>query len=56
MRKTFATVAYENSGGDPVATARVTGHKNPAQLMHYIGATSKTEKEIARGMNRTFKG
>ena len=46
MRKTFATEAYLNSGGDPVATARVTGHKNTSQLMAYIGATTATEQTI----------
>lgn len=56
VRKTFATIAYQNSGGDPVATARVTGHKNPAQLMRYIGVTTKTEKQIARGIDKALAG
>ena len=54
MRKAFATVAYQNSGGDPVATARVTGHRNPAQLMRYIGVTTATERQITRGIDRAF--
>ena len=56
LRKTFATIAYSNSGGDPVATARVTGHTNPAQLLRYIGETSKTESEIFKAMDRAFGG
>lgn len=55
MRKTFATEAYVNSGGDPVATARVTGHSNAAQLMVYIGATPATEKTIWNGIDKAFK-
>ena len=55
MRKTFATEAYLNSGGDPVATARVTGHSNAAQLMAYIGATPATEKAIWEGIAKAFK-
>jgi integrase len=54
MRKAFATVAYQNSGGDPVATARVTGHRNPAQLMAYIGLTTRTERQITRGIDKAF--
>lgn len=54
MRKTFATVAYENSGGDPVATARVTGHSNPSQLLHYIGKTAKTEENIWNALDKAF--
>jgi integrase len=54
MRKAFATVAYQHSGGDPVATARVTGHRNPMQLMAYIGVTTRTEKQITRGIDKAF--
>lgn len=54
MRKSFATEAYLNSGGDPVATARVTGHSNAAQLMTYIGATPATEQAIWDGINKAF--
>jgi len=55
MRKAFATEAYLNSGGDPVATARVTGHSNAAQLMAYIGATPATEKVIWNAIDKAFK-
>jgi len=54
MRKAFCTAAYRNSGGDPVATARVTGHSNPAQLLHYIGESTRTEREIVAGMDKAF--
>jgi len=54
MRKAFATAAYQNSGGDPVATARVTGHRNPSQLLHYIGVTTATERQITAGIDRAF--
>ena len=54
MRKTFATAAYANSGGDPVATARVTGHSNPSQLLAYIGESTRTEREIVGGMDKGF--
>jgi integrase len=54
LRKTFATIAYANSGSDPVATARVTGHSNPAQLLRYIGQATKTELEILGAMDRAF--
>lgn len=55
MRKTFATTAYLNSGGDPVATARVTGHSNTAQLMAYIGVTPATEKRIWDAIDKAFR-
>jgi len=50
MRKTFATIAYEHSGGDAALTARVTGHRNPAQLMTYIGRTPATEQNVWDGV------
>ncbi len=50
MRKTFATIAYDNSGGDAVLTARVTGHSNPTQLMAYIGRTPATEQSVWDGV------
>ena len=56
LRKTFATIAYANSGCDPVATARVTGHSNPAQLLRYIGEASRTESQIYEAMDRSFGG
>jgi len=56
MRKTFATAAYRNSGGDPVATARVTGHSNPSQLLAYIGESTRTEREIVASMDKGYGG
>ena len=55
MRKAFCTVVYENSGGDPVNAARVTGHTNPAQLMRYIGQTPPTIERIWKSLERTLK-
>ena len=55
MRKAFCTIIYENSGGDPVNAARVTGHTNPAQLMHYIGQTPPTIEKIWKGLEKTLK-
>jgi len=55
MRKAFCTIVYENSGGDPVNAARVTGHTNPAQLMHYIGQTPPTIERIWKGLENTLK-
>ncbi len=54
MRKTFATIAYENSGGDAALAARVTGHSNPAQLMTYIGRTPATEQSIWDGVREAL--
>jgi len=54
MRKTFATVAYDNSGGDPVTTARVTGHSNPSQLLAYIGRKPASELNIWDAVAKTF--
>ena len=53
-RKTFATVAYDNSGGDPVMTARITGHSNPAQLMAYIGRKTASEQKIWNDVGLAF--
>lgn len=55
MRKAFCTIVYENSGGDPVNAARVTGHTNPAQLMHYIGQTPPTIERIWQGLEKALK-
>ena len=54
MRKTFATVAYDNSGGDPVMTARITGHSNPSQLMAYIGRKPATEQKVWTDVGLAF--
>jgi len=54
MRKTFATIAYEHSGGDAALTARVTGHRNPAQLITYIGRTPATEESVWNGVREAL--
>ena len=54
MRKVFATVAYEHSGGDPVLTARVTGHSNPSQLLAYIGRKPLSEIKVWNGVGAAF--
>jgi integrase len=54
MRKTFATIAYENSGGDPVVTARVTGHSNPSQLLAYIGRKPASEMKVWNAIGKAF--
>lgn len=54
MRKTFATIAYENSGGDPVTTARVTGHTNPSQLLAYIGRKPQSELKVWNAIGKAF--
>jgi integrase len=56
MRKTFATIAYDRSGGDAALTARVTGHRNPTQLMSYIGRTPATEQSVWDGVREAFAG
>ncbi len=43
FRKAFCDYVYEHTR-DPVATARITGHSNPAQLMHYIGRLGEGEE------------
>ena len=54
MRKTFATVAYDNSGGDPVVTARVTGHSNPSQLLAYIGRKPLSEMRVWTAIGNSY--
>jgi integrase len=54
MRKTFATIAYDNSGGDAALTARVTGHTNSSQLMAYIGRMPATEQSVWDGVRQAL--
>ena len=54
MRKTFATIAYDNSGCDPVLTARVTGHSNPSQLLAYIGRKPASEIKVWDALGKAF--
>lgn len=51
LRKAFCSHAY-NQTKDPVLTARVTGHSNPSQLMHYIGVMPDAEAAVFDGMAR----
>lgn len=55
LRKTFATAAYEATGHDPVATARITGHSNPSQLLNYIGKSARAEEEALGKMDEAFR-
>jgi integrase/recombinase XerD len=45
LRKAFCDYMY-NLTHDPVLTARITGHTNPAQLMRYIGRMADVEAGI----------
>jgi len=46
FRKVFATRVYVASGKDPIETARITGHDNPANLMHYIAGDTEARQKI----------
>jgi len=45
LRKAFCDFVYENTR-DPVLTARITGHTNPAQLLRYIGRLPEVEERV----------
>ena len=45
LRKAFCDYAYSMTR-DPVLTARITGHTNPAQLLRYIGRLSDVEANV----------
>lgn len=45
FRKAFCDFVYANTR-DPVETARITGHTNPAQLMRYIGRMAEGEEAV----------
>ncbi len=47
LRKAFCDAVYEQTR-DPVLTARITGHKNPAQLLVYIGRRPESEDQVWR--------
>ncbi|MBC7343975.1 MAG: tyrosine-type recombinase/integrase [Clostridia bacterium] len=47
LRKAFCDHVY-NLTRDPVMTARITGHSNPAQLLRYIGRLPETEMTVWR--------
>lgn len=51
LRKAFCDYVYENTR-DPVETARITGHSNPAQLLRYIGRLAEGEEEVWDRMER----
>jgi len=45
LRKAFCDYAYSMTR-DPVLTARITGHTNPAQLLRYIGRMADVEAGV----------
>jgi len=55
LRKAFCDFVYENTR-DPVLTARITGHTNPAQLLRYIGRLPEVEERVWERMAQELKG
>lgn len=53
LRKAFCDFVYEHTR-DPVQTARITGHTNPAQLLRYIGRMAEGEKETWDRMEKAL--
>lgn len=53
LRKAFCDFVYQHTR-DPVQTARITGHTNPAQLLRYIGRMGEGEKETWDRMERAL--
>ncbi len=49
LRKAFCTTVFEQTH-DPVLTARITGHTNPAQLLAYIGRRPEVEDMVWKRM------
>jgi integrase len=45
LRKAFCDYVY-TATRDPVLTARITGHTNPAQLLRYIGRLADVEAGV----------
>jgi integrase len=45
LRKAFCDYVY-SATRDPVLTARITGHTNPAQLLRYIGRLADVEAGV----------
>lgn len=45
LRKAFCDAVFEQTH-DPVLTARLTGHSNPAQLLAYIGRRPEAEDQV----------
>ena len=54
LRKAFCDFVYENTR-DPVMTARITGHTNPAQLLHYIGRLPEEEEHVWERMAKQLQ-
>ena len=54
LRKAFCDVVYENTR-DPVLTARITGHTNPAQLLRYIGRLPEMEERVWERMASSLR-
>ena len=51
LRKAFCDFTYQHTH-DPVLTARITGHSNPAQLLRYINRVPEKEAAVWRDMDR----
>ena len=47
LRKAFCSLLYDQTR-DPVLTARLTGHRNPAHLLRYIGRSAPVEENLWR--------
>jgi len=54
LRKAFCDFVYEHTR-DPVLTARITGHANPAQLLRYIGRLPEVEERVWERMANSLK-
>ncbi len=55
LRKAFCDFVY-NHTHDPVMTARITGHSNPAQLLRYIGRLPEAEEAVWTRMMGDLRG
>lgn len=54
LRKAFCTAVFDKTK-DPVLTARITGHTNPAQLLRYIGRTPEAEAAVWRELTQLVR-
>jgi len=50
LRKAFCSLLYDQTR-DPVLTARLTGHRNPAHLLRYIGRSAPVEEAIWKSIS-----
>jgi len=51
-RRTFASVAMNSEGGDALATAIATGHRDPKSLMTYVTPSSGLKMKAARDVGK----